>query len=181
MRCVVDNEITEWLGERSIPIDPYHRGSSHRHYLQFYSPSDHPKTDAFVRHYYERIIPDSETLVHVTDWAQYQESEMIAVLGIRSSRSEASMLIDAPGHILPSSEKEIGIALFGLSTSFEWSSYLYSASSDTTLFNWEGDLFDFWTDSEQGFVEMKLMLKQFDLAQTSDGEQVGVGNPLPSD
>ena len=176
MRCVAENEITEWLDERSIPRDPYHRGSSHKYYLQFYAPSDHPKTDAFVRRYYERITPDSETLIHVTDWAAYEKSDMITVLGIRSSRGEDRILIDAPGHILPAPEEEIGVSLFGLLTSFGWSSYLYSATSDTTLLNWEGEIFDFWTNFEQDFDEMKLMLKQFNLAQTSNGEQGVVSN-----
>ena len=101
---------------------------------------------------------------------------MITVLGIRSSRGEDRILIDAPGHILPAPEEEIGVSLFGLLTSFGWSSYLYSATSDTTLLNWEGEIFDFWTNFQQDFDEMKLMLKQFNLAQTSNGEQGVVSN-----
>ena len=102
---------------------------------------------------------------------------MIAIDDIRSSREEDRMLIDAPGHILTSGQKEIGISLFSLSVSFAWSSYLYSAQKHSTLFNWEGDVFDFWTDSEQALEEMRLMLNQFDLTETNKGEQVGADQP----
>ena len=178
MRCLDNKAITDWLDSRSLSEDPYHRGSSHEFYLQFYTPNDHSTFDAFVRHYYDRIISDLDSLIHMTDWSLYQKSDMITVSGIRSSSGEDRMLIDAPGHVLPHAEMEIGVTLFGLSTSFGWSSYLYSQRHRSTLFNWEGDILDFWTDSEDRFSEMRLMIKQFELAETSNGEQVGTSNPL---
>ena len=177
MRCVTDSEIDEWLRKRSIPKDPYHSDSSPAFYLQFYAPTNHRRIDAFARHYFERILPAADSLIHMTDWGLYEQSEMIAVLGVRSSRGEDRMLIDAPGHILPIGEKDIGISLFSLSASFEWSSYIYTAQDHSTLFNWEGEIFDFWTDSEHVATEMKLMLNQFDLTETNKGEQDGAGQP----
>jgi hypothetical protein len=177
MKCVTDSEIDDWLRQRSIPKDPYHRDSSPAFYLQFYAPKNHRRIDAFARHYYERIVPEADSLIHMTDWGLYQQSEMIAIVGIRSSRDEDRMLIDAPGHILPTGEKEIGISLFSLSVSFAWSSYLYSARDHSTLFNWEGEIFDFWTDSEHVVTEMKLILNQFDLTETNKGEQGGADQP----
>ncbi len=170
MKCVTDSEIDDWLRQRSIHKDPYHGESSPAFYLQFYAPTNHRRVDAFTRHYYERIIPDSDSLIHMTDWGLYQQSEMIAIAGIRSSRQEDRMLIDAPGHILTSAQNEIGISLFSLSASFAWSSYLYSAQGHSILFNWEGEVFDFWTDNEQVMSEMELILKQFDLTETNKGE-----------
>ena len=166
MRCVTDSEITNWLHERSIPKDPYLGDTAPQHHLQFYAPSTYRQLDALARHYYERIIPDSDSLIHETDWSSYQQSEMIAILGLRSSRGDDRMLIDAPGHILTPSDKEIGISLFALSASFAWSSYLYSSRHHSTLHNWEGDIFDFWTDNVSSFSEMKLMLKEFELSET---------------
>ena len=179
MKCVTDSEIDDWLRQQSIHTDPYHGDSSPAFYLQFHAPSNHRRIDAFARHYYERIVPEADSLIHMTDWGLYQQSEMIAIVGIRSSRGEDRMLIDAPGHILPSGEKEIGISLFSLSASFAWSSYLYSARDHSTLFSWEGEIFDFWTDSEQVVTEMKLMLKQFDLPETNQGEQAHGKQRLP--
>lgn len=167
MNCVTESEIDEWLRERSIPKDPYRGDSEPAFYLQFHAPATHRRMDALVRHYYDQMIPESESLVHMTDWGGYEQSEMVAIAGIRSSCGEGRMLIDAPGHILTSGEKDMGISLFSLSASFAWSSYLYSPQHRSTLYNWEGELFDFWTNSEQAMSEMKLVLKQLDLAETS--------------
>ena len=177
MKCITESQIDDWLHQRSIRKDPYHGDASPAFYLQFYAPTNHRRIDAFVRHYYDRVVPEADSLIRMTDWGLYQQSEMIAIVGIRSSRAEDRMLIDAPGHILPAGEKEIGISLFSLSASFAWSSYLYSPRDHSTLFNWEGEIFDFWTDSEQAVSEMKLMLNQFDLIETNkEGEQAVRGN-----
>ena len=177
MKCITESQIDDWLQQRSIHKDPYHCDASPAFYLQFYAPTNHRSVDAFVRHYYDLIVPEVDSLIHMTDWGLYQQSEMIAIVGIRSSRGEDRMLIDAPGHILPSGEKEIGVSLFSLSTSFAWSSYLYSPRNHSTLFNWEGEIFDFWSDSEQAVSEMRLILNQFDLTETKkQGDQAVRGN-----
>ena len=143
MKCITEGQIADWLHQRSIPKDPYHGDSSPAFYLQFYAPTNHRRIDAFVRHYYDRIVPEADSLIHITDWGLYQQSEMIAIVGIRSSRGEDRILIDAPGHILPSGEKEIGISIFSLSASFAWSSYLYSPRDHSTLFNCHNCISDF--------------------------------------
>lgn len=170
MQCVTDSEIDKWLRERSIPRDPYCGNFSPALYLQFHAPTIRSVADAFISHYYERIVRDSDSLVEMTDWGLYQPSEMVAVMGIRSSRDENRMLADAPGHLITSEQQEVGISLFSLSASFSWSSYLYSARNHSTLFNWEGEIFDFWTESEEVITEMTLILNQFNLTETNRGE-----------
>ena len=171
MKCITESQINEWLGQRSIHKDSYHGDASPSFYLQFYAPTNHRRIVAFVRYYYDRIVPEVDSLIHLTDWGLYQQSEMIAIAGIRSSRGEDRLVIDAPGHIFSSAEKEIGISLFSLSASFDWSSYLYSPRNHSTLFNWEGEIFDFWSDSELAVSEMRLMLNQFDLTESNKGGQ----------
>jgi len=167
--------MTDWLAERSIPKDPYRGDISPAFHLRFQAPSSHRQLDALSRHYYDRIIPESESLVHMADWGLYEQSDMIAITGIRSSRSEDGLLIDAPGHVLTIGQSDIGIALFGLSASFAWTSYVYSAHNHSTLLNWEGDIFDFWSDSEEALSEMRVILEQFDLSETIQGEQDTAG------
>ena len=87
------------------------------------------------------------------------------------------MLIDSPGHIITPSEKKIGISLFALSASFAWSSYIYSPHHRSTLYNWEGEVFDYWTDSAEVVSEVKLILEQFDLSETNQGEQATAAKP----
>lgn len=167
MRCLTNNEVSEWLEARAISQDPYHNEDEPIHYLQFYAPTRHLRLDAFTRDYFKRIIPESEPLIQFTDWGLYQPSEMIAITGIRHSFGEKRNLIDAPGHQIDQDETELGISLFSLSASFAWSTYLYSTNEKTTLHNWEGALFDFWTDSHSALAEMKELLKQFDLQETT--------------
>ncbi len=166
MKCITESQIDEWLGQRSIHKDPYHGNASPTLYLQFYAPTNHGRIDAFVRYYYNFIVPEVDSLIQMTDWGTYEQSEMIAIEGIRSNCGEDRMLIDAPGHILQFGEKEIGISLFSLSASFAWSSYLYSPRDHSTLFNWEGEIFDFWTDSVHALSMIRIMLNQFDLTLT---------------
>ena len=170
MKCVTENEIQTWLESRSIPKQRYQSSSAPEFYLQFYAPQNHTKLDAFIREYYRLIVLNCDSLVQITDWSLYQQSEMIAVDGIRSSHGEDRTLIDAPGHSLGPNEAEIGISLFSLSASYGWSSYLYASLNHSTLYNWEGDIFDFWTDSEEMLQEMNLILKQFELSETTEGK-----------
>lgn len=181
MRCLTTHEVSEWLRERAIPQDPYHQGKAPTYYLQFHAPVRHRQSDAFVRHYFERIIRESESLIHMTDWGLYQPSEMIAITGIRHSFGEKRILIHAPGYTLDPGEAEVGICLFSLSVSFGWSSYLYSLNKRSTLYNWEGDIFDFWTDNHSALAEMKTLLKQFNLTETIKTEQADEGNRRSTD
>lgn len=167
MQCITESQIDEWLDQRSIQKDPYHGNASPQFYIQFYPPTTHGSIDAFVRYYYELIETETDSLIHMTDWSTYKQSEMIAISGIRSGCGEDRMLINAPGHIVHPGEKEIGIALFSLSASFGWSSYLYSPQDHSTLFNWEGEIFDFWTNSVQSMSLMRVILHHFNLTETS--------------
>ena len=154
MRCVTDDEVSIWLGERAIPEAPYSGQHAPKFYCQFYPPSEHSHIDAFIRIYYARIISAQESLVHITDWALYQDSEMMAIAGIRVLNDESRCLIDASGHRLSAEESEKGVSLLGLTTAFGWTSYLYSSLNNSILYNWEGDIFDFWTDSKLSLIHI---------------------------
>ncbi len=181
MRCLTHSECSEWLVSRSIAEDPYRSGSSVGYYLQFYAPAHHSQVDAFARSCFERVIPDETFLIQVTDWSLYRESEMIPILGIRRNSGECRPLIESPGHLLESSERELGVALFGLPASFGWSSYVYGFPSGSTIYNWEGEIYDFWTDSRAVFNAMKIILQEFDLNQTTEAERAGADNRCSDD
>lgn len=76
------------------------------------------------------------------------------------------MLIEAPSHEIGSEEAEVGISLFSLSSSFEWSAYLYAPVHGSTLYNWEGELFDFYTNSQETLERMRQIVEKFGLAVT---------------
>jgi hypothetical protein len=168
MKCISDGEISGWLLKQELPEDPYRGEVVPDHYLQFSVPKSFLALENFVRQFYNRIIPEAETLIHLTDWGLYQESQMVAMAGIRAGAGEYRALREAPGHVLPASSGEAGVALFSLATSFAWSCYLYCPLERTILYNWEGELLDFWTDSNLKHEELKTILKQFGIEETTD-------------
>jgi hypothetical protein len=166
MKCYTVNEIIDWVGTRGVPYSPYGGKRTPNHYVQFVPPQTHRKTEAFIRHYLWNGLSAKPILIHLTDWGLYEPSEMIVIEAIRGRYGETRSLVDAPGHAFPPEEKETAIALFSLSASYGWSAYLYSEVDNTILRNWEGDLFDFWTDSERQFKEMLELLEKFKLKLT---------------
>lgn len=168
MRCLNHSEVSGWLLDNELPEDPYRGEAAPDHYLQFSVPERFLVLEAFVREFYGKIIPEAESLIHFTDWGLYQESQMVAIAGIRAGAGELRALREAPGHVLPATSGEAGVALFSLATAFAWSGYLYCPLDRTVLFNWEGESFDFWTDSDRRREETKLLVKEFELEETTD-------------
>ncbi|SKA88546.1 hypothetical protein SAMN02745166_01441 [Prosthecobacter debontii] len=176
MNCLTESEISQWLRQRQTTEAPYQspQGSSSRYHLQFESPKNHLGIDSFFRQYLEQIVGASETLTHITDWGLYTPSEMIAIMGIRALNSEMRYLIDSPGHLLVprngETETETVIALMSLTTHFSWCAYLYCPANRATLYTWEGEIMDFWTDRETQFKTMEKLTNDLALAATSQSK-----------
>ena len=170
MKCMAPEEIRAWLATHQIAADPYAGGTAPSHYIQFYAPLRHRQLEAFIRHYFHRIANTDEAIVQIVDWSPYEASEMLTIAALRATSGESRPLIVCPGHLLSEEEREFGIALFGLAASYLWKAYLYSPSSRSTLYNWEGEIFDFWTDSTEVVTEMQEMLKEFCLSETTETE-----------
>ena len=100
MKCIDENQIAEWLHQRSIHKDPYHGDAAPAFYLQFYAPKGNSLIDGLIRHYYDQILHRADSMIHMTDWETIEQSQMMTISKIRSSHSEERCLIDAPGHIL---------------------------------------------------------------------------------
>lgn len=166
MRCLTDDETVAWLQARGISQDPYHGDEKPPFYVQFQAPGILRVADDFMRQYYESIIPGAASLLHMTDWSLYVPTEMMAITGIRKSQGESRMLIEAPSHEIGTYEAELGISLFSLSSPFEWSAYLYSSVHRSTLYNWKGALFDFYTNSQETLELMRQIVQKFGLVIT---------------
>ena len=165
MQCLTDQETYRWLENKSIPIDPYSGNSPQKLYLQFKAPQTHRVIDSFARCYYLQILEKSDYLLHMTDWAHYQPSDMLTMTAIREKYGEKRRLIDAPGYLVDPKHTELSISLFGLSVSFQWNCYLYSTKEQTTLLNWEGEIFDFWTNCQNTKSIMLDIIQAFGLQE----------------
>jgi hypothetical protein len=167
MICLTESEVENWLQDRSIPHAPYHSESAPTYYTQFYAPEGHRALDKFTRDYYAQIIGEGDTLVHVTYWSLYTESDMISIKALRNYETEEPRsLVDAPGHTICFADMDFGVSLFGLAGTFEWSAYVYSERNNSILYNWEGEIFDFWTDCKEVHEKLEAILLRFGLSQT---------------
>ena len=139
--------------------------------MQFRPPVEHSKIDAFMRNYLDFILPEEEFLIQITDWSIYTPSEMLTIQALRTLHGDSRPLIDSPGHAITTTEREIGIALFGLSVSYKWCACLYLPRGVAALYNWEGEIFDFWTSDEDSLKKLDSLLRFFKLSTITSAEQ----------
>ncbi len=171
MKHLTDNEISEWYSENGMSVDPYSENDDSRLYVQFYQPEDYKKKEAFSRSVLELTKGTGTSLFHVKDWDHYTESQMIAIDAIRAQDGEKRKLIEAPGRILSEGEEEIGALLLSLTSSFGWTSYLHCPGRKVSLLNWEGEIYDFWTESSETMSKMSDLIDRFNLKKTNEQNQ----------
>ena len=169
MRCLSDIEVLSWLKEHSLS-EPYKRNPQHEYFLQFYTPKSLKVLRSFVAAYWHLYLRERDVLVHMTDWSTYQESEMQSISKIRENLGETRWLIKSPGYHTTPDESNTAMQLFVLSVDYGWSSFLYPSSDRAILFNWEGAIFDFWTNSKSDLETLISLLDQFKIQQIKPAE-----------
>jgi hypothetical protein len=168
MNCINVQEQETWLKDQKMQGQPYGSDNAPKHYIQFYAPKHLRAVEAFAHNLTDLYFPSNKALLSITDWALYQPYEMRLFDCVRSIHGEKRWLIDAPGHLFSTSEKDDLIGLFSLSVAFEWTSYIYFPDARVTLLNWEGVIFDFWTDDSKQLIAVSELLKSFSLEHTKD-------------
>ena len=183
MKHLTDNEISEWHSENGMTVDPYSENDDSRWYVQFYQPEDYKKKEALSCSFLELTKGTGSSLFHVKDWDHYTESQMIAIDAIRAQDGEKRKLIEAPGRILSEGEEELGALLLSLTSSFGWTSYLHHPERKISLLNWEGEIYDFWTESAESMSKISDLIDRFNLKKTTEQNQTSLttpGAPPPS-
>ena len=165
MRCLDQSEIDQWLTKRRVTSEPYGKLDSPTHYCQFKLPQRPLANAAFIREIL--ALSEDEILVHVTDWPTYEPSEMAIVDSLRKASGESRYLIDAAGHLFTADESELAIALFGHTGNFEWNAYLYRPNDLATLYNWEGEFYDFWSENARTHATLTNLVDKFGLVHES--------------
>jgi hypothetical protein len=168
MKCLTNTEQNEWLTRRAIVERPYGTNEASKHYVQFYSPKNFRGIESFTHHLSDLFLAGSEALLVFEDWPFYQPYEMRLVDHVRSAFGEKRNLIDAPGHLFTAEEGDDLIGLFSLGVAFEWTSYLYFAKNKATVLNWEGVIFDFWTEDERSLDDLLKLMGDFKLEKTKN-------------
>lgn len=161
MKCLSEEEVTDWLERNKVTPKPYERADRPLYSLQFRQPVRATANGLFLGQYLQII--DCEILIHFTDWPTYTPPEMLVVDALRQMNKEARALIDAPGHLLAGQESDLAIALLGHCSNCEWDSYAYAANDKASLNSWEGELYDFFTNDLGTLEAVSQIVKQFGL------------------
>ena len=163
MRCVTPREISRWLETANQFEDPYLGESEPRLRLQFHCPDRYKSVEHFAHVFAEDIVATGDLLVVISDSEPSEPSQIAIIDAIRHSIGESRPIRDAPGFIVERKELEKAIGLFALTSCFMWKSYLYTDHDRIVLYNWEGEIWDFWTDSESSYNLMAEMIKHWEL------------------
>lgn len=169
MKTLTGDECAGWLASRKLCPEPYRvfEGGP-PFYAQYVIPE---KSFWLGRTILGGAEPFEAALLHVTDWSGYQGDEMAVVESIRRASGEDRWLIEAPGHLFTSDEKDLLAGLLGLITAYGWTAYVYF-DHGVALLSWEGDLLDLFATDQERFESMRQWL--------TDLEPAGAPEPISS-
>lgn len=165
MKAFSDEECAHWLAVRGIAADPYYNKSGRSSaFDQFRIPQHARGASAMFRSIVACAEPFESALLQVIDWSLYESDEMEMVCQVRRANGELRMLIEAPGHLFPASERDLLIGMVALVTSYRWSAYLYF-DHGITLLSWEGDIMDVWRADGSLYRSIRDELQEMGIEQ----------------
>ena len=168
MQGLTPRQITAWLDSHGQIEDPYLGDFEPPFRVQCYAPSTYFATEYFLRGVLSLIIMEGDLVIQATDWSPTEECRDFVFRTMQREANELRPMVEAPGFLIPRLEEERAIAVFAFTVCFKWKSYLYGAMDQTTLYNWEGDIFDFWTSSEIKRDQFLNLMLQFKLDEIRD-------------
>jgi len=160
-------EISDWLASVGQIEDPYTGDREPPIRIQFDAPRHYRHIEAFIRCFLSEVATSDKLLIVLTDSEPAEESQRFVHQCLRICEGEKRPVEVVPGILLSGEEAEKAIALFTLFSSFGWKGYLYSTRDQIVLYNWEGEIFDFWTSSEQKMNELMRIIRNFGLNEVS--------------
>lgn len=143
--------------------------------VQFYAPEKYSRIECFVRGFIREVIGSGEMLILIEDAEPSEECQRFVHEAIRKAMGEKRPFHKAPAYLVNWEEAEKAIAIFSLTSCFQWKCYLYGTSDMTTLYNWEGAIFDIWTLSTSRAKKAGQILDWFKLKRIR-GKKKGYRN-----
>lgn len=167
MHLLETTQQARWLAERNLPVEPYEKGSYDlEFYLQFHVPKSFRGIEYFTKGVIECAGKGGQLLVTVTDTVMAEPFETRLFERLRTPNMESKRLIDQPAHLFDHEEDEDVIAMFSLTVALEWKAYLHFPASRSVLYNWEGEIFDFWSADYEVFKNLSQLVQAFELKKT---------------
>lgn len=155
---------TQWKITHEQFVDPYRDGCNAKIWIQFEAPAEYTTLECIVKCFLAEVLCESEEfLVDFVDWSPSQTCRDLLIEALRLKSCGIGQLQNSPACLCTSAEMDWVMALFVLSSCFEWKAYLYGSHGNTGLYNWEGEIWDFWTDSDAHWNKMNTILESFGL------------------
>lgn len=158
------------MAENRLPFQPYNKKLSETtFYLQFHAPSRFHQIEALTETFLDQIVNAKDAMITVVDTPLMTTSNFRLFEQLRNAHGEKRLWLETPAHLFGREEQPDLIGLFGLTVIFGWMAYLYVPNSRSVLYNWEGEIFDFWTAEETTMSEMAKLIDRFTLKMTPTG------------
>jgi hypothetical protein len=104
-------------------------------FAEFSIPADSGAKAAFAKFLISLIMPTPETLLWLDEWSVWPSSQHLPLFTrFRAAFGEHRPLIDAPGHLVSSSEIEDATSILVVALEFVWDCHLLSASGQEAVF-----------------------------------------------
>lgn len=172
MRVLALTEQARWLQSHALPVDPYKcGGEAFKFFLQFYPPKHLGGVECFTEALIGYAGVGGEMMMTVMDTECPREYDERLFDKLRFPVGESKTIYEAPAHLFAVEELQDLIPMFSLTVAWQWEAYLHMAHTRTILLNWEGDIFDMWTDDHSVFMGVSEMLKTFGLSETETAQQ----------
>src|SRR6185295_3967342 len=151
----------DWLATQGISAAPYsqHEGGA-PFYDQVKLAARAPQQAATARAVVFYCEPFSSALLQFTDWPFYKPDEMTVLCGLRTLHGDNSPMIESPGHVFETAERDLLIGMFSLAMHYGYSAYLYF-DHGVTLLCWQGEMLDFWCTDESRAMALRKELRPY--------------------
>lgn len=167
MRVLALTDQARWLRAHELPADPYESGGdTFKYYLQFHPPKHLAGIECFTGALIGCAAAGGEAMLTVMDTECPYDYDERLFDRLRFPAAGPGTIHEAPAHLFGADELQDLIPMFGLTAAWQWETYLHMPGTRTILLNWEGDVFDLWTDDPSVFVAVSEMLRGFGLSET---------------
>jgi hypothetical protein len=167
MRILSSTELAAWMTANKLPSEPYAQGGeAFAFYLQFHAPQSFRSIECFIEALLHHAGTGGETMVTVVDTVNLYDYEYRFFEKLRFPAGETKSILEAPAHLFSAHEFTDVIPMFSLTVGWQWQAYLHMPRSRSVLFNWEGELFDLWTDDRAVLTGVRELLERFGLRET---------------
>jgi hypothetical protein len=104
-------------------------------FAMFSIPEAAGRRVALAKNLMPLIDRNAELLMQIGDWAVWQSGQHMPLFErFREAFGERRPLIEAPGHVIPTAERDDAVSILVISVLYLWNCHVLSANGDQALF-----------------------------------------------